>query len=433
MKWLDNLKLRLANKILYRATGQKVIYPSFSQFGEDIMKNNTIRTINNRKLTEYSKIKLRHIRIVDGRQTAPKDNRLNNLFEYPNPLMNGVDFMRTMAHLKITTKNAFAYPAYDLYYNERTGQTKKVFTAIYPLRPRHVDFYQDDSGEYYVEFTFPNGEKSGFIPYSEVIHWREEYGENEFLGGNVNGQPDNSALLRMLDLNHKLLESTFKVVEGSLTINGILKYGGLINEEEREQARLDFEEKLKTNKTGIIALDSGGDYTPVPYNGKSIDTTTLEFMDKKIRQSQGVSEAILNVDYTTEQKEAFYETNIEADAISLGQTMSRVLFTPFELSNGNVVIGYTSKIQQQSTKTKIAVAQLLLPVGGVSPNQFLSWIGEPPYEGGDDRYVSLNWIRKDIADEYQLKKYKYGNGASDNEKEEQDENNNQDEDVEEVE
>ncbi len=433
MGWLQNLKIKLASKVLYKASGQKTIYPSFTQFGEDIMKNDTVRTITNRKLTEFSKIKLRHIRIVDGRQTTPKDNKLNDLFEYPNPLMNGVDFMRTMAHLKEYTKNAFAYPTYDLYYNKKTGQTKKVYTAIYPLRPRHVDFYQDDSGEYYVDFTFANGEHSGAIPYNEVIHWREEYGANEFLGGDINGCPDNSALLRMLDLNHKLLESTFKVVEGSLTINGILKYGGLINEDDREKARLEFEEKLKTNSTGIIALDSGGDYTPVPYNGKSIDTTTLEFMDKKIRQNRGVSEAILNADYTTEQKEAFYETNIEADAISLGQTFSRVLFTSFERSNGNVVIGYTSKIQQQSTKTKIAVAQLLLPVGGVSPNQFLSWIGEPPYEGGDDRYVSLNWIRKDIADEYQLQKYKYGNDVSNSKKEKQDENNNQDEDIEEVE
>lgn len=58
-----------------------------------------------------------------------------------------------------------------------------------------------------------------------------------------------------------------------------------------------------------------------------------------------------------------------------------------------------------SAQNKIKIAELLLPVGGVNTNTILSWFGEPPVEGGDEYYMSLNWVKKSIADEYQLSKY----------------------------
>ena len=412
MGWFDRLKIKAVKTVMNWAKSVTGYSPSFTEFGEDIMNDDTVLTIVNRIIDEYSKLNPRHIRTIEGKQSKVSDNNINNLLMFPNSLMTKTDFLRKIAFIRETYKNVFIYPTYDLYKNTKTGVTKKVYTGLYPLQPRKVDFYEDDNGTIYVEFQLPNGEYSGKILYDEVIHWRKEFGINEYMGGNSDGLPNNTALLRHLQLNDKLLQSTFKTIQGSLTINGILKYGGMINEEDREKARKKFEDSLKNNESGIVALDSGGDYINIPFSGKLIDKDTLEFFKNSIRQHFGVSESILNGDYTNEQKEAFYETVLEAGVISLGEAFSRVMLTPFERSNGNTIIFYTNRVQMMSSDKKIQLAQLLMPVGGVSPNQVLAWFGEAPYDGGDDRYISLNWVKKDIAEEYQLEKYKNGNNSN---------------------
>ena len=409
MGWLQKLQNKAINKVFYWANSVNGT-PSFSQFGNNIMNDETVFTITNRILDEYSKMNPRHIRIVKGKQVDVTNNNLNEILKNPNNLMTQSDFLRKCAWLRETYKNCFIYPTYDLYYNPTNGRTKKVYKVLYPLQPAQVDFYEDDLGIIYVDFTFMNGEHSGKIRYDEVIHWRKEFGENEYMGGDINGTANNTALLKHLQENDKLLQATFKSIEGSLRINGILKLNGYINKENGEKERKEFEKKLETNQSGILSLDNGGEYTPIPYYGKNVSKDILKFFDDKIRRHYGVSEAILDGDYTAEQKEAFYETVLESGAISLGQAFERVLLTPFERSNGNTIICYTSEIQMMSAQNKIKIAELLLPVGGVNTNTILSWFGEPPVEGGDEYYMSLNWVKKSIADEYQLSKY--NNNAS---------------------
>lgn len=409
MGWLQKLQNKAINKVFYWANSVNGT-PSFSQFGKNIMNDETVFTITNRILDEYSKMNPRHIRVVKGKQVDVTNNNLNEILKNPNNLMTQSDFLRKCAWLRETYKNCFIYPTYDLYYNPTNGRTKKVYKALYPLQPAQVDFFEDDLGIIYVDFTFMNGEHSGKIRYDEVIHWRKEFGENEYMGGDIKGTANNTALLKHLQENDKLLQATFKSIEGSLRINGILKLNGYINKENSEKERKEFEKKLETNQSGILSLDNGGEYTPIPYYGRNVSKDILKFFDDKIRRHYGVSEAILDGDYTAEQKEAFYETVLESGAISLGQALERVLLTPFERSNGNTIICYTSEIQMMSAQNKIKIAELLLPVGGVNTNTILSWFGEPPVEGGDEYYMSLNWVKKSIADEYQMSKY--NNNAS---------------------
>ena len=431
MKLFDKIKFKISEKVVNWAKMFRGYTPSFTQFGEDIMNDDTVQIIVNRILDEYSKLNPRHIRKVNEQIVPVADNNINNLLENPNDLMTKPDFLRVCAYLRETTKNAFIYPTYELFYNKKTGTFKKVFTGLYPLRPKTVNFYEDDSGTYYVEFIFPNGTKSGLLPYNEVIHWRKDYGQNEYLGGNEYGQPDNSALLKHLKLNDKLLQSTFKTVEGSLTINGIIKYSGLLGEDEVEAEREKFNEAVKNNQNGILALDSGAEYTHIPFSGQLIDTNTLEFFKKHILQHYGYSEAMLNVDYNNKQKEAFYETVIEPGVISLGYACKRVMLTPFERSNGNDIIFYTNRIQMMSSDEKFKLANLLLPVRGTTPNEIRSWFGEAPIDGGDDTYLFLNWVKGDIAEEYQLEKYKYQNNNNKNDKSnnENDKSNNDENDA----
>lgn len=403
---IEGKKMKWANTMLGYT-------PSFSQFGNNIMKDDTVKTITNRILNEYSKLNPRHIRVYNGKIVKVSNQNINHVLDNPNRLMTKSDFLRKCAWLRETYRNCFIYPTYDLYYNEKTGQTKKIYKALYPLHVSKVDFFEDEiTGHLYVDFTFPKGHHSGYLLYNDVIHWRKDYGENEYMGGDVNGFPDNSSLLKYLETNDKLIQSTFKSIEGSLKINGIIKVGGLLQKTEREEIRLNFENQLENGNSGFYTLDTGADYVPIPYYGRQVSDNILKFFDKKIRNHYGVSEALLDGDYTNEQKEAFYETVIEDGVISLGQAMSRVLLTAGERTNGNEIICYTSKVQMMSADKKRDLATLLLPIGGVTANTILSWYGEPPIEGGDEPMMSLNWIKKSIADEYQLEVYKNKNASN---------------------
>ena len=59
MGWLQKLQNKAINKVFYWANSVNGT-PSFSQFGNNIMNDETVFTITNRILDEYSKMNPRH-------------------------------------------------------------------------------------------------------------------------------------------------------------------------------------------------------------------------------------------------------------------------------------------------------------------------------------------------------------------------------------
>ena len=99
--------------------------------------------------------------------------------------------------------------------------------------------------------------------------------------------------------------------------------------------------------------------------------------------------------------------------ISLEQAFTKTLYTERELDMGNKVIFYPQKLLFTNTKNKIAVADILGNRGALTDNQLLALFGYPPFEDGDKRHMSLNFVNREIADRYQLEKS--GKGVNGNE------------------
>ena len=88
MGLIDKLAKQAINKSFMWASSTSGT-PSFSQFGDNIMNDETVFTITNRILDEYSKLKPRHIRIVNGKEVKVTDNNINEVLQNPNKrLMN---------------------------------------------------------------------------------------------------------------------------------------------------------------------------------------------------------------------------------------------------------------------------------------------------------------------------------------------------------
>lgn len=370
--------------------------PIFSQFGTNVYASDVVQMCIDKIATECSKLRPKHIRTDTSEMQVTVKSSLNRLFKFaPNPVMTTRDFIEKIIWLLYMNYNVFIYPMYD--------NALKEYTAFYPLNPTTVTYLQDEAGRLFVEMRFANGDQFT-LAYSDVIHLRKKFSVNDIMGGGMNGQPDNAALLKVLTINDTVLQGLEKAIKTSLSVRGILKINTMLDDEKQQKERERIEALMASGNSGILPMDMKGEYIPIEVDPKTVDKDTLEFLQSKVLNYYGVSLPILTGDFTDEQYQAFYEATLEPLVISLGQAFSKTLFTQRELDVGNEVIFYPQMLLFTNTKNRIAVADILGNRGALTNNQLLSLFGYPPYEGGHIRNMSLNYIDVALAAEYQMKR-----------------------------
>ncbi|MFS1511879.1 phage portal protein [Chengkuizengella sp. SCS-71B] len=415
MGFFNSMKgfLNKNNKYMQQAKLLNGYTPIFNQFGTDIYASDVIQSAIDCIATECSKLQPKHIRMdSNGMQTIVKGS-INRLFKFsPNELMTTRDFIEKVIWLLYMNNNAFIYPTYDLVRYE--GTENREYTGFYPINPAQVTFLQDSTSKFFAKFSFSNGQEYT-LPYSDVIHLRKKFSVNEVMGGGMNGQADNSAILKVLEINDTVLQGLDKAIKKSLSVTGILNIKTMLEDKKQEEERKKFEAAIKNNESGIIALDLKGDYTDIKANPKIIDKDTLQFLDNKVLRYYGVPIPILSGDFTDEQYQAFYEKTLEPIIISLGQAFSKTLFTSSQLNHGNEIIFYQKDMMYLSTSAKLDLLKTAGEQGLLTDNQKLALIGYPPIKGGEKRTMSLNYIDVDLVNSYQMGRAKNGNTNSEGE------------------
>lgn len=267
---------------------------------------------------------------------------------------------------------------------------QKIYTALYPLKPTSVEYLSNEKGKLFIHFRFANGYEST-LPADSVIHWRKDYGVNDYFGGSLFGGDDNRGLLKMLKRYDEITQSIAKGFQVSCEINGIVRYNTYHGDEELEQNKAKFEADLKNNKSGILFTDLSTEYTHLPRDIKLVDSETLKFFYDSVLMNTGVSLAILRGDYTKAQKEAFYEHALEGDIKALGQAMSRVLFTERQTSYGNEIVCYPNNINFMSMENKISALQASLPAGIFTKDEAREILGYPPLPDGQGKVIAQGY------------------------------------------
>lgn len=377
--------------------------PIFSQFGHNVYASDVVQMCIDVIATECSKLRPKHIRSEEStattKLTIPK-SRINRLLRIaPNDLMTTKDFLEKIIWQLYMNYNCFIYPTYTMLNGRRE------YTGFYPLNPTSVTFIQDAADKLLVKLDFAGGE-SITVPYADIIHLRKKFSMNEIMGGGIDGQPDNAALLSVLQTNDIVLQGIGKAIKTSLAIRGIIKINTMADNEAQQAERARFEALMQAGNSGILPVDLKGDFTPINPDPKMIDKDTMTFLQDKILNYYGVSWPILSGDFSDEQYQAFYEKTLEPLIISLGQAFSKCLFTATELDFGNEIEFYPQKLLFTNVKNKIAVADILGNRGALTNNMLLEMFGYPPYEGGEQRYMSLNYVDVVIANEYQMTRAK---------------------------
>ncbi len=375
--------------------------PIFSQFGNDIYASDIVQGCIRCIATAIGKCSPRHIKTDEQGMQKTVKGSINRLLHFqPNPFMTTTDFLEKIVYLREMYKNAFIYTTFkEIPIKEE--YVKREYTGFYPLQPIQTTFLENEKGTLFIEFLFANGE-SYIFPYKDIIHWRKDFGANEFMGGDSTGTAANNAILKLLKTDHTVIESMDNAVRSTTGVRGIVKMVGLFDEEKQKQQRIAFEQKLNAGQSGFLTMDAKSDFIPIQLNPKVLDKDTMEFVEQRILNQYGISMAIYNGDFTEEQYQAFYEKTLENMIISLGRCFSATLFTENELEFGNEIIFYNQGLVYTSMANKIAAVDILSSRGTFTDNQILSVFGYPPFEGGNKRKQSLNYINAELADSYQM-------------------------------
>lgn len=403
MEWFNKLFKRPPKQKKFAPTLDGFI-PIYGQTGTGIYYSDVVQQALKCIVDEMKKLNPTHIRMKGNDPVPIADSSVQKVLSNPNQLMTTSEFIEKTIWLLLMNYNAFIIPTYYVWIDEKTGEERRRYEALYPINPSQVDFIEDAAGRLFVTFTFWNGSQST-ISYDDVIHIKYNYSVNQYMGGNEMGQPDQRALLKTLELNETLLNGVAKAMKASYAVNGVVKYNTLMDDGKVEAALKELERKLQNSESGFLPLDLKTEFTALPHTSEIVDADTLKFIDEKILRNWGVPLHILKGDFTKAQYNAFYQKTLEPLIIALSQAFTKKMFTDRERSFGNRVDFYPKELIFLSVEQTLEMINILSPTGGLYENEKRVALGLKPLPELEGlRYMSLNWVDADMANQYQLGK-----------------------------
>ena len=397
---------------IFKKKPEKTVYainpngwmPVYPQFGTNIFASDAVQQSLSCIVSELKKLRPVHIRENGSDTTAVRDSTVQTVLNRPNQLMTTSDFLEKTFWLLLLNCNAFIIPTYYTWEDKKTGETRRYYKELYPIKPTEVNFLQDATGRLYAQFYFMDGSSTTY-PYDDIIHLKMRYSVNDYMGGNELGQPDNQAILKTLELNHELLHGIAKAMKASYAVNAVVRYNTILDDGKMQQEIAIMEKKLADSESGILPLDLKADFTPLPKSVQIVSEDTLAFIDQKILRNWGVPLDILTGDFTKEQFEAFYQKTLEPIIIAASQEFTAKLFTERERAFGNKVKLMPKDLIFMTMTQTLEMINILSPTGALYENEKRAALGLPPLpELEGKRYMSLNWVEADKASQYQLGK-----------------------------
>lgn len=376
--------------------------PIYTQFGNDIYMSDAVQQALKCIVDEMKKLNPTHVRYQNSDPIPVRGSSVQDVLNEPNPLMTSSEFLEKCTWLLLMNYNVFIIPVYKVWTDEKTGAERRSYEALYPIQPTTINFIEDLSGRLFVEFFFANG-YSTTIPYDDCIHWKYNYSISQYMGGDNTGNPNHAPLLKTLQLNEELRQGLAKALKAGYAINGVIKYNTLLDDGTMLKNLQELEGKLQNSESGFLPIDLKADFTPFKREIELVDADTLKFIDEQILRNWGVPLCILIGDYTKEQYEAFYQKTLEPLIKTLSQALTKKLFTKREKAFGNRIELYPEELIFMTVSQTLEMLNTLAPTGALYENEKRVALGLRPLpELEGKRYMSLNWVDAEKANQYQL-------------------------------
>lgn len=355
--------------------------PNFSKFGSNTLYNNLIYNAVQMKARYFAKLEPRHIRNENGKITVINDSSIAKVLKNPNHYQTTYDFLAQAYFMRRKDKTCYIYVDYV-----KTNSNERKIDGMYILLPQVKPVLkEDENGNLKYVFAFSGYSSSIEFDYDEIIPWKDNLEDNQYMGGGTYDANANYDLYTSLEAYHEIKEAIKEAAKIGCMFEGYLKINSLTAGtvgEQNKQIRNAFLADIKDGK-GIPVLDNGADYHSLQRQLKMVDAATLKEIKEAALISEGVTVEILTGKMTTQDKEAFYETHIEPAAISLGQAMSKVFFSQWQQSHGDQIILYPHKVQLMATSEIVSIIQHTISAGVFKIDEYREMLGYAPLENGE--------------------------------------------------
>lgn len=339
----------------------------FSSFGRDAYRSYIVRMAI-RPLAE-------HTSKANARCSNEKIERILNL--KPNMYMTGKDFLAKVRNIYELKNTAFIY-----IHRDDTGHAD----GFYPVPYASFEAL-DYMGGLFIRFRF-NGDsaKELVCPWEDLAVLRKDYNESDIAGDS------NTAVLPLLELINTTDQGIANAVKATANLRGILKSTkSMLAPDDIRRQKDDFVKEYLNleNEGGIASLDSTQEFTPIKMEPVIATHEQRKAFRDDVFSYFGVSESIVNSDYTEAQMEAFYDARIEPFLVALSLELTRKCFTDKEIGFKNHITYESGRLQFASTATKLNMVQLV-DRALMTPNEYRMMFGFAPYEGGDAFVLRLD-------------------------------------------
>lgn len=356
----------------------------FYAWNGKLYQSDIVRACIRPKVKAVGKLLAKHIR-NDGKtiQVNP-DVYMRFLLEEPNPYMSG-----QMLQEKAATQLALNNNAFILIIRDSLGMP----CELYPVPCSGVEAKYSNE-ELYLKFYLQNG-RTLEAPYSEVIHLRDDFYENDIFG-----ESPAAALLDLMNIVTTADQGIVKAIQNGSTIRWLLKFKTALKPEDVQKRTGDFVNMFldtKNSNGAAAGTDSSTDAQQIEPKDYVPNAAQTDRTVQRLYSFFNTNDKIVQSKANEDEWNAYYELQIEPLAMQMRNEYTRKLFSRKQRSFGNYITFDASNLQCASITTKLAL-QAMVDRGALTPNEWRDTFNLSPVDGGDKPLRRLDTITVNHAE-----------------------------------
>ncbi len=342
----------------------------FYSWRGNLYQSDIVRSCVRPKAKAMGKLVAKHIREGPNDIQVNPEPYIRFLLEEPNPYMTG-----QMLQEKLATQLALNNNAFALIVRDENGYPMQ----IYPIPCTTAEVIYDKSGTLMLKFLLRNGKSKTFY-YRDIIHLRRDFNNNDIFG-----DPPAEALTSLMEVVNTIDQGIVKAIRNTNVLKWLLKFKQVLRPEDIKKNVEDFIKNylsIDSELGGAAAADAKYDIEQVKPESYVPNAAQMKETMGRIYNFFNTNEKIVQSKFTEDEWIAYYESEIEPDAIQMSGEYSRKLFSRKERGFGNKIIFEASSLQYAAMSTKLNLMQMV-DRGAMTPNEWRHVMNMGPIEGGD--------------------------------------------------
>lgn len=332
--------------------------PVFTTWDGQLYESELVRSAIDARSRHISKLSVR----IDGAAQPKLKTRLS---KRPNDYQTWSQLLYRLNTLLDMKNTAFLLPAYDRFGNV-VGVTT-VYTEHWELL--------DVNGTPWIRFYFDHGRHTAEQLDRVGIMTKFQY-RNDLFGESNKALTDT---MKLINIQNQGIEEG---VKSAATYRFMAKITNFSRPEDlaKERQRFTEENFAKDAKGGGLLLfpNTYADIKQIEAKPFVVDADHAKIIRESVYEYFGVNEDILTNKFNAETWSAFYEGAIEPFAVQFSQTMTKMLFTLREQSQGNLLMATANRLQYMSNADKLNVSAQMADRGLMTRNEIRQIWNLPP-------------------------------------------------------